>query len=189
MSPRTITGPHLAEAPFRVPEFFILSATAAMGAAIGGAAGVGRGLGSTLVLTAFFATLAAASRIDIRERRIPNLLTIPGMVLGLLGAAWAGTGTEALSGLLLAGGVMAAAALTARGQLGAGDVKLCAFVGAVLGPSGAVTFLLIGTGAGALAAAVLLTTGRATRNGTLAYGPYLALGGAISAWAFGPVTG
>jgi prepilin peptidase CpaA len=104
---------------------------------------------------------AAACAIDLRERRIPNWLT--------LGAAVAGVGYHVAlagpSGLLTAGaGWLVGVAIFflpfALGGLGAGDIKLLAALGAWLGPQD-VTWLALFTGVagGVLALGVSLARG------------------------------
>lgn len=75
----------------------------------------------------------AAAWSDLKTRRIPNWLTVPGFVLALLiripmgGSAW-------LDGLIAAAVAFALALpMFALGGLGGGDVKLLATVGAFLG--------------------------------------------------------
>ena len=71
---------------------------------------------------------------DVRERRIPNWLTAPAIVVGLalhgIWGGWRGLGDSALSGLF-AGGIFLAFYLA--GGMGAGDVKLMAAVGCIAG--------------------------------------------------------
>jgi prepilin peptidase CpaA len=106
--------------------------------------------------------LLLAVWFDVREQRIPNWITVSGLVISLLvrglvgpGALWAGVLGGAL-GLFL--GVL----LFAAGAMGAGDGKLLTSVGAILGLD---TFLwclpLIGAFGGML---VLVVT---VRNGTV----------------------
>jgi len=83
-------------------------------------------------------TLASAWT-DARTGRIPNLLTLPALPLGLglgaLQAGWLGLGTAAL-GALLCFGVPYGLFRTSQGTaIGGGDVKLFAGLGALLGPS------------------------------------------------------
>lgn len=106
------------------------------------------------------ALLVAAAVIDYRSYRIPNWLTVGGMVFGLLynavvpapvqpGILWA------LGGLGL--GLVMLLPLYALRIMGAGDVKLMAMVGAFLGVSGtlsAVLFTFIAGGIAALAFAL-----------------------------------
>ena len=144
--------------------------------------------GGVLVTALFLAVLAVISVSDLRERRIPNVHTYGGASAALAASALAGADAFALSalGLLIGGGVMAAAYVLGRGRLGLGDVKLSAFAGSVLGAHATPLFLLAGTALGAVAAAALLVRGR-DRRSTFAYGPYLAAGAAVAALTEGPL--
>jgi prepilin peptidase CpaA len=79
------------------------------------------------------ALCVAAAFADLRSRRIPDLLTIPPLFVGLVLAALDGGSTglfAAALGVALLGGIFAMVA--AAGGLGWGDVKLMAAVGALL---------------------------------------------------------
>ena len=78
--------------------------------------------------------LAAAAVADARTRRIPNRLTLAGILLGLL-LAITGGGPAAFASALAGSGAAFAAffVLYALGGMGAGDVKLVAAAGAFLG--------------------------------------------------------
>jgi len=71
---------------------------------------------------------------DVRERRIPNAVTGPAILAGLMlhtiSGGWAGLGDSALAGLI-AGGIFLLFFLA--GGMGAGDVKLMAAVGCFAG--------------------------------------------------------
>ena len=86
---------------------------------------------------------AAAAVLDVRHARIPNWLTFPGIVSGVvlrgLLLGWKGAGSAVL-GCLLAGGVFLLFYLVHA--MGAGDVKLAAAIGSLLGPVDAVVMLL-----------------------------------------------
>lgn len=89
---------------------------------------------------------------DVRQRRIPNRVTFPAIVAGLVAhtfaGGWLGLGDAALAGLI-AGGVFLIFYLA--GGMGAGDVKLMIAIGCLVGlPS--VKLVVITT---ALAGAVL----------------------------------
>src|SRR5271157_2795247 len=97
---------------------------------------------SFLLLIAVLLAVTAAI-LDLRQHRIPNWLSYPGIVLGfvLRGAllGWRGLAT-ALAGCLLAGGVMFLFFVVRA--MGAGDVKIMAAIGAFVGPSNSVAVLL-----------------------------------------------
>lgn len=122
---------------------------------------------------------------DLETRRIPNVVTGPAAVLAVtLRVAFV---HSALIEILVAGAAAAAVfllfALFAR--MGVGDVKLAGLLGLLLGRA-VVPGLLVGTIAGGVAAIALLASPVAWRGRTLAYGPYLCLGGAVAILAFGP---
>ena len=133
--------------------------------------------------------LAVATFTDLRSRRIPNWLTLPLLVAGLA----AGGVVDGLPGLArsAAGAGLAVVLLVAfcflRG-MGWGDLKLCAAVGAWVGP-GQLAFALVATGiaGGLMAMAALLRPGAAGRKATrltlddpaavkLPYAPAIAIG-------------
>jgi leader peptidase (prepilin peptidase) / N-methyltransferase len=86
--------------------------------------------------------LAALSCYDIRQRRLPNRLTLPGAVVILLAAAFAGRGLPALVGAATLAGVYLLVHLVAPAGMGAGDVKLAIGVGGLAGCFGAEVWFL-----------------------------------------------
>ena len=157
-----------------------------------------------------FGMLAAgalvATIIDIRTRRIPNVLTASmtglGIAMALLGISGISAGA-ALGGIFVGFLVMMPGYML--GATGAGDVKLMAAIGAILGPPLVVTaFLCTAIVGGILALVVAAQRGRvaATLAGTgrmiaapagarqeiqtasvkqrFAYGPAIAIGSVIA---------
>ena len=80
--------------------------------------------------------LAVATFTDLRNRRIPNWLVLPFLVVGIgastLQHGWDGLG-QSFAGLAL--GLLLYGLLFWMGGMGAGDVKLAAAIGAWIGPS------------------------------------------------------
>jgi leader peptidase (prepilin peptidase)/N-methyltransferase len=93
---------------------------------------MGAGVAGACVL----AWLAVLSVYDIRERRLPNWLTMPGAAVILAVATVAGRGVPALLGAVALAGLYLVVHLLAPAAMGAGDVKLAAGVGALTGAFG-----------------------------------------------------
>jgi len=96
-----------------------------------------------LAVTALFIGLCMAS--DLRTRRIPNVLTLPVIALGLA----LGTFMHGLAGFgaSLGGAALATALLLgpfALGGVGGGDVKMMAGVGSLVGPQALLASLMAG---------------------------------------------
>jgi prepilin peptidase CpaA len=97
--------------------------------------------------------VVVATITDLRSRRIPNILTVPFLLLGLavsgVSGGWSGLGNSLL-------GVLAAAVVMGLfcylGGMGMGDLKLFAAVGAWIGPSQLmIALVMTGLAGGAMA--------------------------------------
>lgn len=118
---------------------------------------------STLVTVKFLALLAmlgTAVVTDLRERRIPNQLTVSGATAAVLLSAFEVGGLPAASILGLAVALGLAIPFFALGALGAGDAKLLAAVGAFMGFGGLLPVLLYsGIAGGVMGLAVSIRRG------------------------------
>jgi leader peptidase (prepilin peptidase)/N-methyltransferase len=88
------------------------------------------------------AWLATLSRNDIRRRRLPNWLTLPGAGVILLTGAVAGRGLAALAGAAALMALYLLVHLLAPTGMGAGDVKLAIGLGALTGCFGVEVWFL-----------------------------------------------
>jgi prepilin peptidase CpaA len=106
-----------------------------------------------------------ACAIDLRWRRIPNVLTLTTALAGLLYhysiSGWDGLGSASLGCVV---GLAIFFPFFALGGLGAGDVKLLAAFGAWLGPQQIVMAAMATTILGAIAALILLLVRRRLRE-------------------------
>jgi prepilin peptidase CpaA len=105
---------------------------------------------------------AIATVIDVRQRRVPNALTMTMAGVGLV-LAMAGIGNVSVGASLAGLGLGLALLLPAHvlGATGAGDVKLLAAFGALLGPAGIfAAFLRSAIAGGAIALVVAMSRGR-----------------------------
>jgi leader peptidase (prepilin peptidase)/N-methyltransferase len=131
----------------------------------------------------FSALLITVACTDVEEGMIPNLITYPGILIGLSLAFTTIGLSSAVLGLLLFGGVYLGAALLSDGGMGGGDIKLAGAIGAFLGPGGAAMTLVLSSLTGGLWAAFLLGQGKANRKTAIKFGPFLA-GAAWLVWMY-----
>lgn len=91
-----------------------------------------------------FAVLVVAVYTDLRSRRIPNWLVFPFLLSGIAVSGWqhgwSGIG-HSFEGIGL--GALLFGVLYVMGGMGMGDVKLCAAIGAWIGPGQLFTALVL----------------------------------------------
>src|SRR5881628_2559548 len=108
---------------------------------------------------------ATAGWTDWRSRRIPNWLTMPGILIGIAAntAVYGWTGTK--ESLLGAGlGLLLLLPFVLIRSLGGGDWKLAGAIGAFLGPQALITVLAITILVAGLMAVILIVLKRRTRQ-------------------------
>jgi len=111
-----------------------------------------------LLVSAVASSGASSAVVDLYTRRIPNPLTLGIAIAGLMLAA-TGNGTVSMAQALLGFAVGLVLMLPGHviGATGAGDVKLFAALGTLLGPKGiAIAFIYTAMAGGALAVVVAL---------------------------------
>ena len=130
----------------------------------------------------FQSALVAVTAIDLERQMIPDRITLPGAVIGFL-ASFLGTRVswlESLLGIAVGGGILFGVILLSGGGMGGGDMKLGAMMGAFLGYKLALLALFLAVILGGVVAVALLSTGFRKRKDPIPFGPFLALGGAIT---------
>ena len=126
------------------------------------------------------AWLAVLSLYDIRDRRLPNWLTIPGAVVIPVAAAAAGRGMPALMGAAALFLVYLAVHLLAPAAMGAGDVKLAIGIGALTGSFGIDAWALAALGAPLLTAVGAIIAVVRRSASTVPHGPSMCLAAAAA---------
>ncbi len=116
----------------------------------------------------------AAVTTDLRSRRIPNVLTVLTTVAGIALAAAGGSGISLRASLVGLGlGLVLMLPGHLLGATGAGDVKLLAAFGAVLGPRRILAAFLYTVIAGGVLAVVVALRGRRLRRTLVSSGRLL----------------
>lgn len=136
----------------------------------------GKGPLDLVRLLVFVLLLVPLFFIDLKHHRLPNILTLPGIGLGLLLSAGLGQIKSAIIGALTGGGLLFIVAIVTRGGLGMGDAKLQAMVGAFLGLRAMLVSLTIGVILGGIVGLLLLAFRVKGRKDMIPYGPFLITG-------------
>ena len=141
--------------------------------------GWGLPLAAGLILVA---ALIAITAIDLDCQLIPDVISLPGIVVGFVLSLVSGRPgwLDSLVGILLGGGLFFLIIVASRGGMGGGDMKLGAMLGAFLGWKLTLVAVMLAVLGGGVVAIVLLALRRKGRKDAVPFGPFLALGGAVS---------
>jgi leader peptidase (prepilin peptidase)/N-methyltransferase len=157
--------------------------TAVVAVAVVAVTPVGPLLASRLVLAGILIVLFM---IDLEHQILPNVITLPGIVVGFLFSLVAPPGPiSSLAGIVLGGGVLyliGTAYYVVRKEegIGMGDVKMLAMIGAFLGWQAVVLTVVLSSFAGAVIGLALIVFTRADMRHALPFGTFLALGAMVA---------
>jgi len=138
---------------------------------------------NTLIAVILISSSIVVSVIDFKIQIIPNSISLPGIVLGLLINLIPSSPISflnALYGMALGGGLFYVVALVSRGGMGGGDIKLIAMFGAFLGWKNCLVTIFCGVLLGSLVGVTLLLLRRKGRKDPIPFGPFLCTGALIS---------
>ena len=143
---------------------------------IAGAAARFHNAGDTAVVAIYMVVLVTCTATDISWYRVPNVITYPAIILGLLAGALMPGGSlkTTLEGAATAGGFMLVAFIISRGAMGLGDVKLALFSGIAVGWPLVGNVLMLMALSGGTVAVVLLVTRVRGRRDPIPYAPFIA---------------
>ena len=127
------------------------------------------------------AWMVVLSCYDIRARRLPNVLTLPGAGVILLLAGCAGRGLPALAGAAALTAMYLLVHLLAPAAMGAGDVKLAIGLGGLAGCFGVGVWFLAALAAPLLTAVLALGARAGTGAMTVPHGPSMCVATAAAA--------
>jgi leader peptidase (prepilin peptidase)/N-methyltransferase len=146
-----------------------------------------------VVRLAFACALIVLFAIDLQHQILPNVITLPGVVIGFVASLFLPPGwLSSAIGILAGGGSLLAIAegyRRVRGQegLGMGDVKMLAMIGAFLGWPLMILTLVLASFAGSFVGVLMIVSKRGGLQAALPFGTFLALGALVAAVAGGPI--
>lgn len=126
--------------------------------------------------------MLVVSFIDLDHRILPDVFTLPGILIGFLGA-WINpdrTLSHALWGFLAGGGFLWAvayiyAAIKNEEGMGGGDIKLLAWIGAVMGWRAVIYTILMSSITGSIVGLISASRQKSGLKTTIPFGPFLSL--------------
>lgn len=142
---------------------------------------------ATMVYWGLYSALLVVAGTDLSHKIIPNAITFPGIILGLISA-----GTilplglvNGIIGLLVGGGILwllawASPYLFGKEGMGGGDIKLLAMIGAFLGWKPAVMTIMLGSFLGSVVGVTLIASKIIRREDYIPFGPFLVCGALVS---------
>ena len=178
------------KAPISIQYPLVEAVTAVLFVVVAAVTPVGPLLAARLI---FVCALIVLFAIDLEHQILPNVITLPGISVGLAFALLGPPGWRAaLLGVVLGGGVLYATAagyylLRKEEGLGMGDVKMLAMIGAFLGWQAVLLTLVLASFSGALIGLLLIALQRGSMKYALPFGTFLALGALVAMLAGQPI--
>lgn len=134
----------------------------------------------------FIAVLIVITFIDLDQRIIPDVISLPGIpFFGITGVfsgsiAW----LDSLLGIVVGGGCLLLVAwvyhlLTGKEGMGGGDIKLLAMIGALTGWQGVFFTIFVSSATGTLVGLAEMIRTRKNMKLAIPFGPFLAFGAVI----------
>jgi leader peptidase (prepilin peptidase)/N-methyltransferase len=135
---------------------------------------------------ALFASLTLISFIDLTHRIIPDVISLPGIIIGLVISLLHPqmSISNSLIGVLVGGGSLYVVAniyqlVTKREGMGGGDVKLLAMIGAFIGWKGVLFTILCSSFIGSVVGVAMMFISKADSKYAVPFGPFLSFGAMI----------
>lgn len=138
---------------------------------------------NTLIALILISVSIVVSLIDLKIQIIPNVISLPGIGLGLAASLVPVSPVQffnALTGMLLGGGIFYLVAVVSKGGMGGGDIKLIAMFGAFLGWQKCLLTIFVGVLLGSVVGIILMLLKRKGRKDPIPFGPFLCIGALVS---------
>ena len=118
--------------------------------------------------------LVIITAIDIEHQIIPDVITLPGIVLGLVAGSYTIGYIDSFLGFLIGGGLFYLLAVLSNGGMGGGDIKFIAAAGALVGWQKVLLIIFIGAFLGSFVGLFQIAVQKRSRKSLIPFGPFLA---------------
>jgi leader peptidase (prepilin peptidase)/N-methyltransferase len=137
-----------------------------------------------LFLLFFFCGLIVISGVDLTHQLIPDAISMPGIILGILFQLTQHNLLYGIIGAVFGGGLILMIRVVGgwaykKEVMGMGDVYLTAMIGAFVGFPNIILAIFIAAVCGAVSGIIYLSVTRKQRETPIPFGPFLSLGGAV----------
>ncbi len=137
----------------------------------------------SIVYFIFISSLLVITFVDIDHQIIPDIITLPGIPMGLAASFIlpAMTFKSSLLGLLVGGGSLFLVAwtyslITRKEGMGGGDIKLLGMIGAFIGWKGVLFTIFVASLAGTFAGMIVILLKGKNLKFAIPFGPFLSIG-------------
>ena len=127
-----------------------------------------------MVYAAVAPALVIITAIDIEHQIIPDVITLPGIALGLAVGTYTIGYADSLLGFFVGGGLFYLLAFLSNGGMGGGDIKYISAAGALLGWQKVLLVIFIGALLGSVVGVFQIAVQKKTRKSLIPFGPFLA---------------
>ena len=128
-----------------------------------------------LVYTAVAPALVIITAIDIEHQIIPDAITLPGIVLGLLAGSYSIGYIDSILGCFLGGALFYLLAVLSKGGMGGGDIKYIAAAGALVGWKKVLLIIFIGAFLGSIVSIFQIVFQKKSKKSLIPFGPFLSV--------------
>ena len=133
----------------------------------------------------FFCALIVISGVDFSDQTIPDIISMPGIVIGLIFQIINGNFLIGLIGMIFGGGLILLIRVVGgwayrKEVMGLGDVYLTAMIGAFVGFPLIIPAIFIAALIGAIFGIIYIAYTQQNRESPIPFGPFLSIGGILS---------
>jgi leader peptidase (prepilin peptidase)/N-methyltransferase len=137
---------------------------------------------SFLAYVVFFCSLIVISGIDFTHQVIPDMISIPGILIGLVFSLINGMFITGLVGMFFGGGLILLIRIIGgrvykKEVMGLGDVYLTAMIGAFVGFPLIIIAIFIAALVGSILGILFIVSTGQSRESPIPFGPFLSIGG------------